>query len=75
MESVRVETEVKGPGSLLTVGQVRRSNHHHQYSRHFGHRQDESKASFLEDLGKLDSEQEAEEAQSLIFRPKHRARQ
>ena len=51
MGSIRLETEVRGPGSLLTVGQVRRSNHHSQYSGNFGDRQDQSRASLLEDLG------------------------
>lgn len=33
------------------MGQVRRHAHHREHSRHIGHRQDQSRASFLEDLG------------------------
>lgn len=50
MGSTRGETEVRGLGSILVMEQVR-NGHHCECSRNFGHRQDQSRESFPEDLG------------------------
>lgn len=50
MGSTRVETEVRALGSVLVMEQVR-NGHHCECHRNFGHRQDQSRALFLEDLG------------------------
>lgn len=58
MGSTRVETEVRGPGNSLAVENVRRGDHYCRYKKNLGHRRDQNRTSFLEDLeigGKLSS--------------------